>query len=61
MKHRSCVKEVKNNLTDIENINKSKTDEIKKLKRELDKIQFVQRCIKQLNEHAELVSNLKQT
>ena len=39
MKHRSCVKEVKNNLTDIENINKSKTDEIKKLKRELDKIQ----------------------
>lgn len=50
MKHRSCVKEVKHNLTDIENINKSKTDEIKKLKRELHKIQSLYNdALKQLN------------
>lgn len=60
MKHRSCVKEVKNNLTDIENINKSKTDEIKTFKRELDNIQSLySNVLKQLNEHAELVCNIK--
>ncbi|XP_052090808.1 structural maintenance of chromosomes protein 3 homolog [Mytilus californianus] len=60
VKHKSCAKELRKNLTDIENINKSKTDEIKKLKSELNKIQSLYKdALKQSNEHAELVSNLK--
>ena len=60
MKHRSCVKELKKNLTDIENTNKSKTDEIEQLKSELDKIQNLYNdALKQSNEHAQFINNLK--